>query len=544
MNLVNIIKKIPSSFFTAMIISVILFIYSLISPEMFVQKINNVNKFIFQFSGDFYLYFVYLALIIFVAIGISPLGKIKLGGKNAKPEHSMFSWFSMLFCAGMGVGLLFWGGAEPLFHFMNPPLADTVTDAQRAQAAFQMTFFHWGFHPWAIFGLTTLAVSFFSMNLKKGFRLSAFLSRKTAEELLQIREPWYKRFFNGLIDNFTCLAVLFGIVSSFGLGVLQAEGGLNIVFGLAQSYKLELFIILFITVCYMISTLRGLNRGIKVLSNFSMILSFVLLIAIPFAMPIDEFIKPIFQYFPEYIANIPNMSLGNLPFKTPDFLREWTVRYWAWWLAWAPFVGIFVSLISKGRTVRELVFSMLIAPTLYSVVCISLFGQAAIFLQQTQSFIGSTIDFTNTNTVLYKIFAVLFSSNPILTALCLFIVIIFFVNSADSATYTLAAISQKTKDSLKIKGDDVTINPPSAFLQLLWGSKFSILAGLFLFIGGLEVLQAISLITVFPFALFLTVVFGKLIVDMIIYYKKNYSEKTTRINPVDLLADDEIIESP
>lgn len=532
-------KKLPSNFWVASIISIVLLVFSLVSPESFVDGINNINKQIFKYFGDFYLYFVYLMLIVFIAIGVSPLGKIRLGGANAKPEHSFFSWFSMLFCAGMGVGLLFWGCAEPLYHFMNPPLEGTTNALQLEQAAMQMTFLHWAFHPWAIFGLTTLAVGFFSMNLKKGFKLSSFLSNKSANESINAKPSLLKRFFKGLIDNFTVLAVLFGITSSFGLGILQTEGGLNNLFGILNSYKLELGIILFITVCYMISTLRGLDKGIKVLSNISMVLSIILALFIPFAMPIGEFVGPLVRDFPNYIANIHDMGIGNLHYSSPDFLREWTSRYWAWWLSWAPFVGIFVSLVSKGRTVRELVFSMLLAPSVFSIIHITIMGKAAIFLQKTQEFIGPTIDFTNTNTVLYKVYAGLFPEWPVLNWLCLVVVVIFFVNSADSATYTLAAISQRTKDAIKISGDDIEINTPPAFLQIIWGLMFSVLAGVFLLVGGLDVIQATSLITVLPFSLFLVFVFIKMIIDMIRYYKTNYAINNDLPTIIDVTASED-----
>ena len=512
------LKKIPSSYWIASIFTCILLIMSVSSPENFLEIVDSLNLSIFNIFGDFYLWFVFGTLILLLIIAISSLGRIKIGGKDAQIEHSFFSWFSMLFCAGMGIGLLFWGGAEPLYFFLNPPVEGTTSVESKELMAFQFAFFHWGLHPWAVYALTTLAICFFSMNLKRGIHFSTFFSKNTCyPEPLSL-----KRFLKSFVNNVTIIAILFGVVCSFGMGVVQVEGGLNNLFGIKQSGLVEVIIIIAITVCYMISTLRGLNNGIKVLSNVSMVLSFVLLGLLIIVLPLGETIKTMIQAVPAYIQNITDMSLGNYNYADEHFLREWTTKYWAWWIAWAPFVGIFVALISKGRTVRQLLLAMLFAPTLFSILWFTVFGKSAIILEQTQGFAGADLNFANINLILYKIVDGLFTS-PLVGWLCFVLVFIFFVNSADSATYTLAAISQRGKNCVKINdNNDVEIKEPALFLQVCWGVTFSVLTGLFLFLGGMELLQQITLIMVLPFSMLLCFIFIKLTYDMVKYYRKEY----------------------
>lgn len=511
------LEKLPKSYIIASIITIILLVISIISPDDFLNSIEYLNKVLFDVFGDFYLWFVYISLMVFSIIGVSPLGKIKLGGKDAKPDYNLFSWFSMLFCAGVGVGIFFWGGAEPLFHVMNPFLQGADSSIAKEIASFEMVFFHWCLHPWAIYGLTTLAICFFSMNLNKGLHFSSFFSSG------KNKETRFKRVLKSFVNNLTTISILFGVVASFAFGVVQSEGGLNMLFGVEPSIYIKISIIAFITVCYMASTLRGLSKGIKVLSNVSMVLSFILLGSIACALPFENFLLPITHALPKYIADLHNLSIAQMPFSNNSFVNVWTIKYWAWWIAWAPFVGIFVAMISKGRTIRQLVFGMLLAPTIYSVIAFTLMGEAAIYLQNTQNMVGATMDYNDVGNVLYQICLGLFS-HPLLAWLALVIVGIYFINSADSATYTLAAISQKPKESIEVENGDIQVKEPPAYLQVCWGITFSILAGLFLIVGGPKIVEKSMLITVLPFTFLLCLVFIKMLIDMIFYFDKHYAK--------------------
>lgn len=530
------LKQLPKSYIIASIVTMFLLITCIVNPSGFPNSVEYLNNILFSIFGDFYLWFVYISLILFVIIGASPLGKIKLGGEKAKPDYNLFSWFSMLFCAGMGVGIFFWGGAEPLFHYMNPFLQGAHSPIENEIASFQMVFFHWCLHPWAIYGLTTLAICFFSMNMKRGIHFSSFFSSGKNKETV------IKRLLRSSINNLTTLAILFGVVASFGFGIVQFEGGLHTLFGVQPSIAVKVAIIVFITIGYMISTLRGLSKGIKVLSNISMVLSLILLGAFAFALPFDNLILPLTKSLGQYLANLHDLSLGQIPFKDNNFVNIWTIKYWAWWIAWAPFVGIFVALISKGRSIRQLVFGMLLIPTIYSVIAFTLMGEAAIYLQNTQNMVGSVFTHSDAGNVLYQICLGLFDS-PYLGWLSLIIVGIFFINSADSATYTLAVISQKPKQSVHIVDDEVEIKTPPIYLQICWGLTFSILAGLFLIVGGPKIIEKSMLITVLPFTFLLCFVFVKMIIDMIFYYKRNYSidnEIVDKKQKIKGLTDEEI----
>ncbi len=507
------LKDLPVNFWIINFIVLILFCFGLFSPDQFVQQIDVVNKFLFDKLGTFYLWFAVLTLILFILIGASPLGKIRLGGKDDKPAYSNFSWFSMLFCAGMGVSIIFWGVVEPLYHFMNPPVAGLETDLQREVAAFKFSFFHWGLHPWAIYGLTTLAVCFFTLNLKKKLYFSAFF-----EKLDGLNLSLKKKVLKNSIDLATLLAILFGVVYSFGMGVLSIEGGLHKMFGISPSLFLEVGIIVVIFICYMMSCLRGLNKGIKILSNISMIMCFILLGGIFYFVPKMEIFSSLFNALPVYLAEIPKLSMADFNYSNSDFPRVWTIMYWTWWIAWAPFVGIFVALISKGRTVRQLVFSMLLAPTVFSFVWFAVFGKGAIFMQNKFNFIGDSFDLANVNTVLFNMLDLL-TQAPIFSWLTLIILFIFFINSADSATYTLASLSQV---QLKTQTASSESKAPTSFLQLGWGVTIAFLTMIFMFSGGIKILQQVTLITVPPFSILLCIVFIKLVYDMCKYYKSTY----------------------
>ena len=433
----------------------------------------------------------------------------------------------MLFCAGMGIGILLWGPAEPLYHYLNPPVLDAGTDFQKEISAFKFSFFHWGLHPWGIYGLTTLAVCFFGINLKKGICFSSFLG------IDKLKKSKLQKSFKYFVDMMTILAILFGIVVSFGAGVFLVEGGLKSIFNnIESSIYLNIAIIAVATVCYIISTLRGLNKGIKILSNISMALSFLLMASLLFCLPVPDLLNSFFYSIKDYLFSLPSLSLGNYSFSNSEFLREWTTKYWSWWIAWAPFVGIFVALISKGRTVRELVLAILVTPTLFSCTWFMIFGKAAIIVQESSGIVSSSLTLQDTNLILFNIVSSI-TNLPALVWLGVILSAVFFINSADSATYTLAAVSMKRKESNLAES---FIKEPPNFLQIGWGVLFSVLTALFLFTGGIKILQEVTLITVVPFSILLCFVFSKMIFEMVNYYKVNYCSSENFNNSKKLLS--------
>lgn len=496
------LNKVPISFKVTFLIVLTLLLFGIHSPAGFAEATKLVNIKIFNHFGGFYMVFAFITLLLLVIIGASPLGKIKIGGKDAKPEFGYFSWLSMLFCTGMGVGVMFWGVAEPLYHFAYPPVNGMENTYEQQITAFKMSFFHWGLTPWAIYGLTAMAVSFLGFNLKRGILFSSLIFGKN-------KSTEKKKFSSQLIDLVTIIAIFFGIVSSFGMGVLLLEGGLDAVVQMKSSFGLQLLIIIFATVFYMTSTLRGLDRGIKVLSNASIALSIVLFAFMLWNAPKTQLGQYAIDTAYFYAKDFISMSLGSLSYSNPEFLREWTVKYWSWWIAWAPFVGIFIAITSFGRTIREIAFSVLLAPSIYSFIWFIVFGAAAI---HTQGIIGFPVSLDNASLMLFNVVDFI-TKNPVISWLTVFIAAIFFINSADSATYTLASFT-KEKNNLSEK--------PSKFLQIGWGLLFSVMTALFLFIGGIYILQEVTLIFAFPFTLLLLVTFSIFIRLLISYYKENF----------------------
>lgn len=505
-------EKITKLFWLSGVFIMLLVATGITNPKKFASVIETVNNYISISFGDFYLVFMMSALLIFFLIGVSPLGKIRFGGQDAKPEFSFVSWFSMLFCAGMGIGLMFWGAAEPLYHFINPPIEGDLSAVDRKILALQVSFFHWGLHPWALYGFAALIICFFSMNLKRGHNFSSFIKDDGTRFNYILRRS---------IDFFTIIAILFGVTMSFGLGVLQLEAGLQNEFKFESSVLVQLGIIAFITAAYIISTLRGMDKGIKLVSNVSMALCILMLGIVFYFMPKVNLFTPLFQSFPEYISKFPELGMGMLNYTSENWLTDWTTKYWSWWIAFAPFVGIFVALVSKGRTVRELVFLILAIPTTFCCIWFTVFGGAAIGLQMENDYVGNQLQLENTNAILFYLLNEISSSpvfTSILTWLNIAIIAMFFINSADSATYTLSYVSKKCPDK-----------EPTAFMKISWGMLFTVLAILFLYTGGLKILQQITLVTALPFTGLLIITFCFVIFEMIKYYKNNFikSKKET-----------------
>jgi glycine betaine transporter len=507
------LKSLPALFWVSGFFVLILFFSGIIFPDKFLHSLEVISQVIFEKFGNYYLFLILISTILLIIVGVSPLGKIRIGGKDARPTHTYFSWFCMIFCCGMGIGVLFWGAAEPLFHFMNPPFTDLAGGLETKTNAFQVSFFHWGISPWAIYGLTTIAIAFWGFNLKKGFYLSSILgidknNKASKKETSSIFYRFKKYLLKPVVDLITLIAILFGVAASFGMGILHLEGGFQNVLNVESSTMLKVGIIIAITIAYMISSMRGLDKGIKVISNVSIILSFILLGAVFILSPGTGVIKELIMSIPAFLQKIPAMSTGMANYAVENWLKDWTLMYWSWWIAWTPFVSTFVALISKGRTIREIVLGVLIVPTVFIIAWFTIFGNAAITLQIQQAFFGSTLDLEKVNLILFEMLNYL-SGSPLLSILSLVLIAAFFINSADSATYTLASLSN----------EDLEHEPPKV-LQLGWGLMFTCLAALFVLAGGMQALIKVTLISVLPFSLWLIVVFCAMFYKMTGYYKR------------------------
>jgi BCCT family betaine/carnitine transporter len=432
-------------------------------------------------SASFFLVFC-LGLIV------SPAGKIRLGGIAAKPEFSYMSWFSMLFAAGMGIGLMFWGVAEPVAYFSGwsgTPFAVDAFSPQAADLAMAATIYHWGLHAWAIYAIVGLSLAFFCYN--KGLPLTL---RSAFFPLLGDRVWGWP---GHLIDIVAVVATIFGLATSLGLGASQAASGLHFLFGIPDTLNTKISIIIGVTFLAIISVVRGLDGGVKVLSNINMMVAAVLMLFVFIFGPTMAIVNGIGSTAYDYFRQL--IPLSNWTGREDQqWMQDWTVFYWAWWISWSPFVGMFIARISRGRTVREFVISVLLVPTLVTLVWMSTFGISA--LEQAQQGVGELAN--GISSVSLATFQMLenLPMSQITTGLGIVLVMVFFVTSSDSGSLVIDSITA---------GGKLDAPVPQ---RIFWAAMEGVIAGALLFGGGnaaLGALQAGAIATGLPFTAILLV---------------------------------------
>jgi BCCT family betaine/carnitine transporter len=464
---------------------ILLFLATLLFVEPSTAK-EALNSIKFSIIKDFDVFFMWTTnfFVVFVFIlMISPYGKIRIGGKEAVSEHSTISWLSMLFAAGMGIGLLFWGVAEPTAYFTNwlgTPFNVEANTAEAKSLAMGATIFHWGIHGWSIYAIVALSLAFFTYN--KGLPLSL---RSVLFPIFGDR-AW--GWLGDIVDILAVLATLFGLVTSLGLGAQQATSGINHVFGLEGGLGMQLAVITFVTFIAILSVIRGMDGGVKVLSNINMIVALILLIFVIY-VGFDIIIVSIPETFIAYANNI--LALSN-PHGRDDeaWMHGWTVFYWAWWISWSPFVGMFIARISKGRTVREFVFAVIFVPTLLTLIWMAVFGGIAI--DQVVNKVGElgTNGLTDISLSLFHMYDSLPFGN-VLSVVSVVLILIFFVTSSDSGSLVIDSITS---------GGKIDAPMPQ---RIFWVVLEGVIAGAMLWIGGKEVLQALQagvVTTALPFS--------------------------------------------
>jgi glycine betaine transporter len=430
-------------------------------------------------SGAFVLFSAYLAL--------SRYGNIKLGPDDSVPEFSKFSWVSMMFATGMGIGLMFYGVAEPLYHLNGPPMgmAEPGTP-EAAKLAMEYTFFHWGFHPWAMYAVIGLSIGYFAYRKGGGNLISAAFRPLLGDRV--DRAP------GKAIDVVAIFATLFGSATSLGLGALQITGGIDKVFGSGKDSKvLAVVVIAVLTVCFVLSAVSGVERGVKWLSNANAAAA-ALLVFFLFVVGPTVFILGTFtESLGGYLTQFPAMSFRDGVFDAEvagPWLSAWTIFYWAWWISWTPFVGMFIARISKGRTIREFVVYVILVPSLVSFVWFSILGGSAFDLQLNQGKdMGAVVD-AGMEGALFETLSS-FPLGSVTSALAVFLIAIFFVTGADAASIVMGMLSQN--------GDE----EPRRGLTLFWGIATGAVAAVLLWAGGLEALQTLVILVAGPFMLVL-----------------------------------------
>ncbi|TBW29985.1 BCCT family transporter [Gramella sp. KN1008] len=468
-------------FFTSSIIIIISIALTLIFKEQAEGYFSDIQAVVANNGGWFFVLCVNVFLIFMLYLALSKFGSIRIGGKDAKPEFKTLSWFAMLFSAGMGIGLLFWSIAEPVTHFTSPPLTEGGTP-EAAQEAMNFTFLHWGFHAWGIYALVGLSLAYFTYSHGLPLTIRSVFYPILGDKIYGKR--------GDLIDIFAVLATLFGLATSLGLGVQQIAAGLSHVFGMDPGIVTQVSLIAGITAIATISVVLGVDKGVKFLSEWNMRVAVLLLLLVVVLGPTIFIFSSFVQNTGNYFYSFLEISSWTESYTGNNWQNVWTVFYWGWWIAWSPFVGMFIARISKGRTIREFILGVLIVPSLITFFWISAFGSTSI----QQALAG---DQTIVNAVDANVATALFvflEDFPFAVALNIIGVILiagFFVTSSDSGSLVV--------DSLTSGGK---IDAPVG-QRIFWAVAEGAVAAVLLIGGGLQALQTASIVTGLPFAFIL-----------------------------------------
>ena len=421
---------------------------------------------------------VFLAFALFLAV--SRFGHIKLGHDDDEPEFTTVSWVCMMFSVGMGIGLMFWGVAEPISHFGAPPHGLAMPQSREAALlAMQYSYFHWALHPWAIYAVTGLTIAYFSYRRDLPVLISSAFTPLLGDA---VRGPLGKA-----IDTLAIIATLFGTATSLGLGAQQINSGLNFLWGTGESTGIALIIIGVLTLAFILSAVSGVGKGIQYLSNFNMVLAVVLLAFIALVGPTTFIVNTVPEALGDYLSNIVSMSFRTAAFSDGEWLKGWTIFYWAWWVSWAPFVGVFIARISRGRTIREFVTGVLLIPSAVTFIWFTVMGGAALHSELVGP--GGLVEAVNEQGAAISLFSLLdqYPMSGFTCFLAMFLVAIFFVSGADAGSVVMGMLSERG-----------TTNP-TAPVVVLWGGLAGASAAVLLVMGGLEGLQTASIIAAAPF---------------------------------------------
>lgn len=472
-------KKVTNVFWIALALVVLAVAYGAMAPDSFAEVTGNIEGFLTTSFGWYYLLIVSVMVLFCLFFLISPMGQIRLGKDTDKPEFSYGTWIAMLFSAGMGIGLVFWGAAEPLSHFAIDPATAEPGSVEAFRESMRFTFFHWGIHAWAIYAVVALSLAYFQFRKGEPGLISATL------------KPLFGDKMNGplgvLVDVIAVFATAVGVATTLGFGTIQINEGLAFLIDdiPGDNFTVQLIIIAVITVLFMISAWSGLSKGIKYLSNTNMVLAIALLVLVIILGPTLLILNMFTDSLGSYFQNIVQMSFRSAPVngENRSWIDGWTIFYWAWWISWSPFVGIFIARVSRGRTVREFLIGVLLIPTFLSFIWFAAFGSTAMSVQQS----GTDLTGLLTSEVLFGVFNEL-PWGILLSVVAVMLIITFFITSADSATFVLGM--QSTKGSLN----------PANSVKLTWGIAQSLIAVILLSAGGLDALQTALIVAAFPFS--------------------------------------------
>jgi choline/glycine/proline betaine transport protein len=460
-------------------------LFTVINPKYAGSVFNSAKDFIASNLNWYYIGLMNFYLIFALLLVFSKYGKICLGKNSDKPEFTYFAWFSMLFGAGIGIGILFWSIAEPIYYLQsNPFISDAQSmTAEAAQIAMRVAIFHWGLHGWALYAILGMTFAYFSY--RKGLPLS-------------IRSALYPIFgeriygpIGYIADLLAVLGTVFGIATSLGLGAQQMNAGLSYLLGIEISTSMQVLLIAVISIVATASVLSGVNKGIRILSVLNMRLTLLILALFFVFGPTLYLLTSIGANTIDYLINAPALGVWIAPAEHAQWQSDWTIFYWGWWLAWSPFTGIFIARISRGRTIREFILGVLLVPTALTILWITIFGNSAMYIELFGNGGVTAAVNADTTTALFKTIQLLdvgYLLTGIMATICTFMLLTYFVTSADSATLVICTLVAMGKN-----------NPP-AKLRIFWGVAIGAVAAVLLYSGGLQALKTASIVVALPFS--------------------------------------------
>lgn len=459
----------------------VLILWGALSPGSLGNASGKALDWIIETFGWFYMLLLSGFVLVGLGLAVSPFGRIRLGKEGEEPEHSWLSWVGMLFASGLGVGFVFFGVAEPLLYYLDTPVGIEPATVDSAESGIRYGVFHWGLHAWGAFSIVGLTLAY--VQFRKG--RPALISSAFYPLLGNKVNGWVGK----LIDVFAVIATCAGVATTFGLSAMQITGGLSYVTSLPNSIYIQLAVILVVTILFIFSAVKGIDKGIKRLSNINLVLAALLLLFVLFTGYTLFVLENMVNTFGGYLSNVVSMSFTMTPYSESEWLGTNTIFFWAWHVSWSPFVGLFIARISKGRTVREFMAGVLIVPTVLAVIWFSVFGGSGLFFEMYQGAGLADIVSTDVENAMF----VLLEQLPLTTlvsGMAIILILIFFVTSADSAAFVLGSMTSNGR-----------LNPANK-LKVMWGVLIAATASVLLISGdgGLDALQTAALTAALPFA--------------------------------------------
>ncbi len=490
-------------FWPSVLLIAFLIIGTIIAGDAAEEAFNTARVAITDWASWLFVAGVNIFIGVSLYFAFSKFGNIRLGGQDSEPEFSTMAWFAMLFSAGMGIGLMFFAVAEPMWHLLYPPHAE-VGSTGAVRDAMGVTFLHWGLHAWAVYAVVGLALAFFAFNRKLPLSFRSVFYPLLGERI----NGW----MGDVIDILAVLATLFGLATSLGLGAAQAGAGMEYVFGFENTVTLQVIIIAVVTAIAVVSVMLGIDKGVKVLSEFNIRLAALFLLFILIVGPTLYILGNFVQSTGHYLQNFASYATWIQVFEEGSFMTDWTVFYWAWWISWSPYVGMFIARISKGRTVKQFVLGVLIVPTMVTFLWMSGFGGSALYLETGGiAEIAAAVEADQTTSLF-----ILLDQFPLaifMSVLAIILVLSFFVTSSDSGSLVIDGLTSGGK-----------IHSPVG-QRVFWATTEGAVAAILLIGGGLGALQAGAISTGLPFVIILIIMCYSLQQGLNREYKEHLSKE-------------------